>query len=56
MDSVRGEGMRLVRGGGGGLKRGFLSSTVSSANCCSVEVLEQNVTARGLKYTFHLAG
>ena len=38
------------------MKRGFLSSTVSSADCCSVEVLEQNVTARGLKYTFHLAG
>ena len=31
------------------LKRGFLSSTVSSADCCSVEVLEQNVTARGVE-------
>ena len=30
-------------------KRGFLSSTVSSADCCSVEVLEQNVTARGVE-------
>ena len=31
------------------MKRGFLSSTVSSADCCSVEVLEQNVTARGVE-------
>ena len=31
------------------LKRGFLFSTVSSAECCSVEVLEQNVTARGVE-------
>ena len=31
------------------MKRGFLFSTVSSADCCSVEVLEQNVTARGVE-------
>ena len=31
------------------LKRGFRCSTVSSADCCSVEVLEQNVTARGVE-------
>ena len=31
------------------LKREFLSSTVSSADCCSANVLEQNVTARGVE-------
>ena len=31
------------------MKRGFRCSTVSSADCSSVEVLEQNVTARGVE-------
>ena len=57
MDSVQGEGMRLVRGGGGGGEEGvsFQHSIICWLQQCRSTGTECYGKG-GLKYTFHLAG